>query len=92
MAMLWLMLVGLVVTCDGLPGQIGDLDDEFYLEVRDLLRTHAAHQVSTTVHSVSYLDENTLHLHNKYGLMVGKMNTAFDLKNINSIAVEILCS
>ncbi|PNF36923.1 Peptidyl-alpha-hydroxyglycine alpha-amidating lyase 2 [Cryptotermes secundus] len=38
------MLVGFVVTCDCRPGQIGDLDDEFYLEVRDLLSKHAAHQ------------------------------------------------
>jgi hypothetical protein len=64
-----------VVTCDCRPGQIRDLDDEFYLEVRDLLSKHAAYQVSTTVHSVSYFDENILHLHHKYGLVFGNMKT-----------------
>jgi hypothetical protein len=65
MAMLWLLLVSLVVTCDARPGPIRDLDDEFYLEVRDLLSKHAAFQVSTIVHLVSYLDENILRLRYK---------------------------
>ncbi|KDR10480.1 peptidyl-alpha-hydroxyglycine alpha-amidating lyase 2-like [Zootermopsis nevadensis] len=45
MAMLWLMLVGLSVVCQGHPGiQIQDLDDELYTEVRDLLNKHATHR------------------------------------------------
>lgn len=47
MAMSWLVLVALVAACEGHPGQIRDLDDEFYSEVRDLLSKHAIHQVST---------------------------------------------
>jgi len=48
MAMLWMVLVALVSACDGHPGLIRDLDDEFYSEVRDLLNQHAIHQVSVS--------------------------------------------
>jgi hypothetical protein len=48
MAMLWMVVVALVAACDGHPGLIGDLDHEFYSEVRDLLSKHAIHQVSVS--------------------------------------------
>jgi hypothetical protein len=46
MAMFWMVVVALVAACDGHPGLIRDLDDEFYSEVRDLLNKHTIHQVS----------------------------------------------
>lgn len=61
MAMLWMVVVALVAACDGHPGLIGDLDDEFYSEVRDLLNKHVILQVSGAVleHSPDHLAENT---------------------------------
>jgi len=46
MAMLWMVVAALVAACDGHPGLIRDLDDEFYSEVRDLLNQHSIPQVS----------------------------------------------
>jgi hypothetical protein len=48
MAMLWMVAVALVAACDGHSVLIRDLDEDFYSEVRDLLNTHAIHQVSVS--------------------------------------------
>ncbi|GFG28803.1 hypothetical protein Cfor_03029 [Coptotermes formosanus] len=50
MAILWMVLVALVVACEGHPGQIRDFDDEFYSEVRHLLSRHAIRQGPANAH------------------------------------------